>query len=240
MKNKHIFLQNLGRVSYKPAWDYQTLLFEKIIAQKTNPQNTEPTENYLLLCEHNHVYTLGKSGKVENLLISENKLSEKGVEFYKINRGGDITYHGLGQIVGYPILDLENFATDIHWYMRSLEEVIIRTLADFGIQAERLQGFTGVWIDTHHNPRKICAMGVKTSRWVTMHGFALNVNTELDFFNYIVPCGIADKGVTSMQKELGREVPLQEVENVIVRHFAEVFEAQIFETNTITTKNLID
>ncbi|MCS6796359.1 MAG: lipoyl(octanoyl) transferase LipB [Raineya sp.] len=236
MKNKTIFWQSLGRISYKPAWDYQTLLFEKIIQQKTNPQNSEPTENYFLLCEHNHVYTLGKSGKIENLLISESQLAEKNIEFFKINRGGDITYHGLGQVVGYPILDLENFATDIHWYMRSLEEVIIRTLADFGIVSERLQGLTGVWVDIQRNPRKICAMGVKTSRWVTMHGFALNVNTQLDFFNYIVPCGIADKGVTSMQKELGKEIDLQEVEKTIIKHFGEVFEAQMFPHSLLQTQ----
>lgn len=230
MSNKKIIYQHLGNIAYQKAWDYQTQLFESIIAQKIQNRNASQaicTSNYLLLCEHPHVYTLGKSGSMDNVLLSEEALKEKKIDFYKINRGGDITYHGYGQIVGYPILDLDNFSTDIHWYMRSLEEVIIRSIADFGLQGERLQGFTGVWLDTRKNPRKICAMGVKTSRWVTMHGFALNVNTDLRYFDYIIPCGIKDKAVTSLAYELGREVPMQEVEQHIVRHFAEVFGADM-------------
>lgn len=230
MHNKKVIYQNLGTIDYQKGWDYQTQLFEAIIAQKIkNRDETQPnpTANYLLLCQHSHVYTLGKSGSMNNLLISEEEMQEKNIGFYKINRGGDITYHGFGQIVGYPILDLDNFSTDIHWYMRSLEEVIIRSIADFGLQGERLEGFTGVWLDTKNNPRKICAMGVKTSRWVTMHGFALNANTDLSFFDYIVPCGIKDKAVTSLEKELGEEIPLKDLEESILKHFEQVFEAEI-------------
>jgi lipoyl(octanoyl) transferase len=232
MSNKQVIYQNLGVIDYQNAWDYQTELFDGIIAKKIQNRNEvqalQPTPNYFLLCEHPHVYTLGKSGSIENVLLSEAELKEKKIDFYKINRGGDITYHGYGQIVGYPILDLDNFSTDIHWYMRSLEEVIIRSIADFGLQGERLAGFTGVWLDIDKNPRKICAMGVKTSRWVTMHGFALNVNTDLKFFEYIVPCGIKDKAVTSMAQELDKKVAIEEVESRILHHFAEVFEAKIF------------
>jgi lipoyl(octanoyl) transferase len=230
MKNKQIIFQHLGIIDYQKGWDYQTQLFDAIIAQKVKNRDTlnpVPTPNYLLFCQHPHVFTLGKSGSIENLLLSETELKAKHIDFYKINRGGDITYHGFGQIVGYPILDLDNFSTDIHWYMRSLEEVIIRTLADFGLQGERLEGFTGVWLDTGNNPRKICAMGVKTSRWVTMHGFAFNINTDLHFFDYIVPCGIRDKAVTSLSKELGKEMDISEVEKNILRHFETVFEAKM-------------
>ena len=231
MHNKKVVYQNLGTINYKEGWDYQTQLFDTTIAQKiknrTENQETASTPNYLLLCEHPHVYTLGKSGSIENVLLSEEELQAKNIDFYKINRGGDITYHGFGQIVGYPILDLDNFSTDIHWYMRSLEDVIIRTISDFGLQGERLEGFTGVWLDVAKQPRKICAMGVKTSRWVTMHGFALNVNTDLSFFDYIIPCGIKDKDVTSMAQELGEKVDLTIVEKSIVRHFEDIFGAQI-------------
>ncbi|GAB4125899.1 MAG: lipoyl(octanoyl) transferase LipB [Raineya sp.] len=231
MQNKKVVYQHLGTIDYKEGWDYQTQLFDTIIAQKmksrTENQETASTPNYLLLCEHPHVYTLGKSGSMENVLLSQEELQEKNIGFYKINRGGDITYHGFGQIVGYPILDLDNFSTDIHWYMRSLEEVIIRSIGDFGLKGERLEGFTGVWLDTAHQPRKICAMGVKTSRWVTMHGFALNVNTDLEFFNHIVPCGIKDKAVTSMAQELGQNVEIQDIEASILKHFEEVFGAKI-------------
>ncbi|MFN3315884.1 MAG: lipoyl(octanoyl) transferase LipB [Raineya sp.] len=230
-QNKKILYQNLGTIDYQESWDYQTQLFDATIAQKIKNRNESQefvsTSNYLLLCEHPHVFTLGKSGSMENVLLSENELKAKNIDFYKINRGGDITYHGFGQIVGYPILDLDNFSTDIHWYMRSLEEVIIRTIGDFGLKGERLEGFTGVWLDIAQNPRKICAMGVKTSRWVTMHGFALNVNTDLNFFNYIVPCGIKDKAVTSLAQELGRTIDIKAVEKQILHHFAEVFEAEI-------------
>jgi lipoyl(octanoyl) transferase len=187
-----------------------------------------PTPNYFLLCEHPNVYTLGKSGNEQNLLVTENYLKNQGAEFYKINRGGDITYHGPGQIVGYPILDLENFYLDIHRYMRDLEEVIIQTMAEFGIIGERLKGATGVWIESETpKARKICAMGVRASRWVTMHGFALNVNTDLTYFTNINPCGFIDKGVTSFEKELGRKVNLIEVQQVIKNKFESVFQAQL-------------
>lgn len=227
MQNRLVYLKRLGRIGYEPAWQYQTRLFEKIIQKKLSGEKN--TENHLLFCEHPSVYTLGKSGKIEHLLISEMELRQKGIEFFKINRGGDITYHGIGQVVGYPILDLENFFTDIHWYMRSLEEVVIRSLLELGIKADRIKGLTGVWVDIQQNPRKICAMGVKTSRWVTMHGFALNVNTDLHFFDYIIPCGISDKGVTSIQRELGEAVPLEKVEELLIKYFAEVFGAEIVE-----------
>lgn len=239
--NKSIRVENLGRIDYQKAWDYQTELFDKTVQLKiqnrNNPENEEPTSNYFLFCEHPHVYTLGKSGSIDNLLLDEHGLKERHIGFYKINRGGDITYHGDGQIVGYPILDLDNFSPDIHKYMRWLEEVIILTLADYGIQAGRIDGFTGVWLDFDggKNPRKICAMGVKTSRWVTMHGFAFNINTDLQFFDYIVPCGISDKAVTSLHKELGRNIPLAEVQEKILKHFADIFEAevQISETQKV-------
>lgn len=223
-------MQDLGLLDYQQAWDYQEERFAEIVAVKIANRGvpTElqtPTPNYLLFCEHPPVYTLGKSGKPENLLLNEARLQEVGARFYKINRGGDITYHGPGQLVGYPILDLDNFFTDIHRYMRMLEEAIILTLAEYGISAGRIEGLTGVWLDyeIQGNPRKICAMGVKASRWVTMHGFALNVNTDLSYFNHIIPCGIDDKAVTSMQQELGREVPLPEVAKKLKNHLAELF-----------------
>jgi lipoyl(octanoyl) transferase len=195
--NKQVIVKDLGNKDYKETWDYQESLFEEIVSQKTNNKangTTLPTTNYFLFVEHPHVYTLGKSGHIENLLIDEEGLKNKGATFYKINRGGDITYHGPGQIVGYPILDLENFFTDIHKYLRSLEEVIIRTLSDYGLKGERSEGETGVWLDVGTPfARKICAMGVRCSRWVTMHGFALNVNTDLGYFDNIIPCGIRGK-----------------------------------------------
>ncbi len=190
------------------------------------------TTNYLLLVEHPHVYTLGKSGKPEHLLLTDNELVVHGATFHRINRGGDITYHGPGQLVGYPILDLDNFFTDIHRYLRLLEEAVIETLADYGIQAGRIAGLTGVWLDFEEgalNPRKICALGVKCSRWVTMHGFALNVNTDLTYFGHIVPCGITDKAVTSLQQELGRAVPMTEVQDRLLPHLALLFEAELAE-----------
>ena len=204
--NKQIIVKDLGHKDYKETWDYQESLFEEIVElkRKNRAENTDlPTPNYFLFVEHPHVYTLGKSGHIENLLIDEAALAKKGASFYKINRGGDITYHGPGQIVGYPIIDLENFFTDIHKYLRSLEEVIIRTLADYGIKGERSEGETGVWLDVGTPfARKICAMGVRASRWVTMHGFALNVNTDLGYFDNIIPCGIRGKAVTSLNIEL--------------------------------------
>ena len=229
--NKKITLIDWGLKDYKEAWEEQERLFQAIIDQKTENRRVEspsPTPNYLIFVEHPHVLTLGKSGVMEHLLMSEEFLKQKHISFYKVNRGGDITYHGLGQVVGYPILDLDNFFPAIHKYLRSLEEVIILTLADYGLKGERSQGETGVWLDVGTpKARKICAMGVRASRWVTMHGFALNVNTDLNYFNYIVPCGIADKAVASLKTELGREVPLEEVKQHITRHFLEVFDATL-------------
>ena len=226
--NKQIIVKDLGHKDYKETWDYQESLFEEIVElkRKNRTENTDlPTPNYFLFVEHPHVYTLGKSGHMENLLIDEAALAKKGATFYKINRGGDITYHGPGQIVGYPIIDLENFFTDIHKYLRSLEEVIIRTLADYGIKGERSEGETGVWLDVGTPfARKICAMGVRASRWVTMHGFALNVNTDLGYFDNIIPCGIRGKAVTSLNVELSKEkVDTEEVKRYILKHFEEIF-----------------
>ena len=230
--NKQVIVKDLGNKDYKETWDYQESLFEEIVAQKTNNKangTNLPTTNYFLFVEHPHVYTLGKSGHIENLLIDEEGLKNKGATFYKINRGGDITYHGPGQIVGYPILDLENFFTDIHKYLRSLEEVIIRTLSDYGLKGERSEGETGVWLDVGTPfARKICAMGVRCSRWVTMHGFALNVNTDLGYFDNIIPCGIRGKAVTSLDVELAKDkVDTQEVKQRILTHFKEIFEATL-------------
>ena len=229
--NKKITLIDWGLKDYKEAWEEQEALFQAIIDQKTENRRVEspsPTPNYLIFVEHPHVLTLGKSGVMEHLLMSEEFLKERNISFYKVNRGGDITYHGLGQVVGYPILDLDNFFPDIHQYLRYLEEVIILTLADYGLKGERSKGETGVWIDTGTPlARKICAMGVRASRWVTMHGFALNVNTDLSYFNYIIPCGISDKAVTSLQAELGHSVDLEEVKEKILRHFLEVFSAEL-------------
>lgn len=230
--NKQIIVKDLGHKDYKETWDYQESLFEEIVElkRKNRAENTNlPTPNYFLFVEHPHVYTLGKSGHIENLLIDEAALAKKGASFYKINRGGDITYHGPGQIVGYPIIDLENFFTDIHKYLRLLEEVIIRTLADYGIKGERSEGETGVWLDVGTPfARKICAMGVRASRWVTMHGFALNVNTDLGYFDNIIPCGIRGKAVTSLNIELSKEkVDTEEVKKYILKHFEEIFGVSI-------------
>lgn len=229
--NKKTKFINLGLIDYKEAWDYQTGLFQKILAAKiknrTLSEETQHlTDNYLLFCEHPHVYTLGKSGKESNLLIKPDDLYTIQATYYHINRGGDITYHGPGQLVGYPVIDLENFFTDIHKYMRLMEEAVIRTLADFDVKAGRISGLTGVWVDPENemSTRKICALGVKTSRWVTMHGFALNVNTDLNYFNHIVPCGIANKAVTSLQKEVGHLVDLAVVQQILKSKLAEVFE----------------
>ncbi len=225
--------QDLGLTEYQKAWDYQEKLFKEIIAIKlTNRDLPEPerlpTPNYLLFCQHPHVYTLGKSGKEEHLLLDDDGLKSKEATFYKINRGGDITYHGPGQLVGYPIFDLDNFFTDIHQYLRLLEEAIIKTLEEYGIKSGRIEGLTGVWLDhvEKQNPRKICAIGVKTSRWVTMHGFALNVNAHLDYFNNIVPCGITDKAVTSLHMELGKQMDMDEVSERVRNHLARVFTFQ--------------
>ena len=230
--NKNILLKNLGVKDYKETWDYQTELLQEIVDQKiSNRKNSESkeTKNHFLFVEHPHVYTLGKSGDFNNLLLNENQLKEKGATFYKINRGGDITYHGPGQIVGYPILDLENFFTDIHKYLRLLEEVIILTLAEYNLKAERSDGETGVWLDVGTPfARKICAMGIRSSRWVTMHGFALNVNANLGYFDNIIPCGIRGKAVASMEAELGKKIPLEEVQEKILKHFSDLFEIDSF------------
>ncbi|MEL6810349.1 MAG: lipoyl(octanoyl) transferase LipB [Bacteroidota bacterium] len=232
--NKNVEIQDLGRKDYKEAWDYQEDLFQRILNLKIRNRREElalETPNYFLFVEHPHVYTLGKSGDLDNLLVSEEKLAEIGATFYKINRGGDITYHGPGQIVGYPILDLENFFTDIHKYLRLLEEMVILTLAEYGLKAERSTGETGVWLDVGTPfARKICAMGVRASRWVTMHGFALNVNSDLGYFDHMIPCGIRGKAVTSLNVELGKqEVSISEVKEKLQKHFAALFEAQFTE-----------
>ena len=233
--NKAIKIQDLGLKDYKETWEFQEVLFKKIVDLKVKNRREQTaflTPNHLLFVSHPHVYTLGKSGDLSNLLISNQELQAKGVHFYKINRGGDITYHGPGQIVGYPILDLENFFTDIHKYLRLLEETIILTLADFGITASRCKGQTGVWLDAGTPlARKICALGVRTSRWVTMHGFALNVNTNLGYFDHIIPCGIRGKAVTSMQAELKlKRLDESEVKEKLVEHFLCLFEAHKINT----------
>ncbi|AGC77348.1 lipoyl(octanoyl) transferase [Nonlabens dokdonensis] len=229
--NKTVNFQDLGRRDYKETWDYQEQLFKAILETKIKNRREEAgleTQNHLLFVEHDHVYTLGKSGDFENLLANEDVLEKIGATFYKINRGGDITYHGPGQITGYPILDLENFFTDIHKYLRFLEEVFIKILADYGLKGERSDGETGVWLDVGTPfARKICALGVRASRWVTMHGFAFNVNTNLGYFDHIIPCGIDDKAVTSLAAELKREVDLDEIKDKIKKYFMELFKAHL-------------
>lgn len=232
--NKRIIIQDLGLKGYKATWDYQESLFKDILDIKIKNRREDlhlETPNYFLFVEHPHVYTLGKSGDMSNLLLNESQLTQKGATFYKINRGGDITYHGPGQIVGYPILDLENFFTDIHKFLRFLEEIIILTLAEYGLKAERSQGETGVWLGVGTPfARKICAMGVRASRWVTMHGYALNVNADLGYFDNIIPCGIRGKAVTSLNVELGVErVDEAEVKAKLLKHFSALFEAEILQ-----------
>lgn len=231
--NKKVIFRDLGLIDYQEAWDYQEKIFAKTVALKIKNRNLSiedqiPTPNYLLLLEHPHVYTLGKSGKKENLLLNESQLEANQAKFYKINRGGDITYHGPGQLVGYPILDLDNFFTDIHRYLRLLEESVILTLAEYEILAGRIDGLTGVWLDhiEQKNPRKICALGVKSSRWVTMHGFAFNINSDLNYFNHIIPCGIDDKAVTSLKNELGMEISLTIVKKQMLKHLSNLFEME--------------
>ena len=231
--NKQIIVHDLGLVDYQDALDYQLQLFNQIIDVKleNRKNNTkQETDNHLIFVEHPNVYTLGKSGDINNLLLNKNELDDKKIQFFNTNRGGDITCHGPGQIVCYPILDLDNFFTDIHKYLRFLEETIIRTLNDFGIVSERSQNETGVWIDSDLVfSRKICAMGVKASRWVTMHGLALNVNNDLSYFENIIPCGISNKSVTSIQKETGRNISLNQVTKIITQHFIEIFSAELVE-----------
>ena len=232
--NKEVEFQDLGRIDYQQAWNFQEKLFRQVIEVKLANRNRkipQPTPNYLLFCQHNHVFTLGKSGKLEHLLLDRERLAQNQVDFYQINRGGDITYHGPGQIVGYPILDLDNFFTDIHRYLRTLEEAVIKTLADYNLEAGRIEGLTGVWLDYQSRfgsyPRKICALGVKASRWVTMHGFAFNINTDLSYFNHIIPCGIEDKAVTSMAKELDTTLDFSEVSQCLRGHIASEFQMQL-------------
>lgn len=230
-----VFFEDLGVKSYKPTWDYQEELLLKNTQLKSinrasdMPADHANTEHRLLMVEHTPVFTLGKSGKREHVLVSEEQLQNLGIEFYHINRGGDITYHGLQQVVGYPILDLDKFKTDLGWYLRSLEEVIIQVLAEYGLKGDRSAGETGVWLSPEDPfmARKICAMGIKCSRWITMHGFALNVNTDLSHFEYIVPCGIQGKAVTSLEKELGRKVDYNEVKQKIKLHFENVFDCDL-------------
>ena len=240
MKNKKVLFEDWGLIDYQQAWDRQEGFFAKTVKAKLDNRNNETantyppfvsadTSNYLIFCEHPNVYTLGKSGKPEHLLLDDEGLKQKQAVFYPINRGGDITYHGPGQIVSYPILDLDNFITDIHLYLRTLEEAVILTLADFGLKAGRYPGFTGVWFDADNDrARKICALGVRCSRWVTMHGLALNVNTNLDYFKYIIPCGINDKAVTSMQQELGHEIEINEVKKNLKHHISVLFNMEMF------------
>jgi len=230
--NKKVRVQDLGLKDYKETWDYQEQLFQETLDLKIRNRREElnlETPNHFLFVEHPHVYTLGKSGDISNLLVDEKVLEDKGATFYKINRGGDITYHGPGQIVGYPILDLDNFFTDIHKYLRFLEEMVILTLDEYGIKSERSPGETGVWLDVGTPfARKICAMGVRASRWVTMHGFALNVNADLGYFDLMIPCGIKGKAVTSLNVELGKkEVDMDEVKQKLLKHFLILFEAEI-------------
>ncbi|HEY1009121.1 lipoyl(octanoyl) transferase LipB [Daejeonella sp. JGW-45] len=230
MKNKKIIFQDWGMLDYQAAWDKQESIFAATIAAKvTNRTNNSdnPVPNHLIFVEHPHVYTLGKSGQPENLLLDEAGLQENDATYHKINRGGDITYHGPGQIVGYPILDLDNFFTDINLYLRTLEQAVIDTLAWYGIASGRYPGYTGVWLDADNTKaRKICALGVRCSRWVTMHGFAFNVNTDLGYFKNIIPCGIDDKDVTSMKRELGKDVNLEEVKTVLFNNIVKLFEMQ--------------
>ncbi|MFT4752752.1 MAG: lipoyl(octanoyl) transferase [Salibacteraceae bacterium] len=221
-----VLFKDLGEVGYQEAWDYQAVLFDKSVAKKLENRNSSeatPPDNYFLFVEHPHVYTLGKSGSLDNLLLDEQGLKDKGATFHKINRGGDITYHGPGQVVGYPILDLEQFLPDIHVYLRHIEDAVIRLCADYGVNGQRFDKYTGVWIEPGTpQERKLCAIGVKTSRWVSMHGFALNVNTNMEYFGNIVPCGIPNKDVTSLQRELGREVDMNEVKEKLKGHFTDI------------------
>lgn len=231
MKNNQVIFKDLGILDYKSCWDYQESLFNETISQKianrlVDSESQILTKNYLLFVEHPHVYTLGKSGDASHLLINDHELREKQATYYKINRGGDITYHGPGQLVGYPILDLDHFFTDIHKYLRLLEETIILTLDEYGVKAGRSKGETGVWLDENNlfKARKICAMGVRCSRWVTMHGWGFNVNSNLDYFKNIVPCGIQDKAVTSLNKELGQNVDMFEIKEKLKKHFTILFD----------------
>lgn len=237
--NKEVLFQDLGLIDYKQCWDYQEQIFNKTIQQKIANRDLDihhqtSTRNYLLFVEHPHVYTLGKSGDAAHLLINQEQLKEKEANYYKINRGGDITYHGPGQLVGYPILDLDHFFTDIHKYLRLLEETIIMTIAEYGVKGERSKGETGVWLDADNSfkARKICAFGVRCSRWVTMHGWGFNVNADLNYFQNIIPCGIHNKAVTSLNKEVGQDLNLNEVKQKLKKNFCTLFECKLIENNS--------
>ena len=224
----NVEFQDWGICNYQQAWEQQEEIFSNTVALKTANRDQEiktETKNHLIFCEHPHVYTLGKSGKIDNLLLDDSELKEKQAEFYRINRGGDITYHGPGQLVGYPIFDLDHFFTDIHKYLRYLEEAIILTLIDYQIESGRIAGLTGVWVEPENQEkaRKICAMGIRCSRWITMHGFAFNVNTDLSYFKHIIPCGIDDKAVTSLAAELGKQVDMNEIKSILKNHLAQLF-----------------
>ena len=235
MKNNRIVVKDLGVLSYEDSWEHQKTIFDNIISQKIKNRTLKKknkTDNYLLIVEHKPIFTIGKSGDTSNLLLDTKQLKSKNIEFKKINRGGDITFHGSGQVVGYPILDLDNFFTDIGQYLRTLEEVIISAIGFFGLKGYRIKGETGVWVkDKSNSDKKICAFGIKASRWVTMHGFALNVNTDLKYFDYIVPCGISDKGVTSLEETLNKKITTKMVKQKIYENFARLFNAELSHIN---------
>ena len=235
MKNNRIVVKDLGVLSYEDSWEHQKTIFDNIISQKIKNRTLKKknkTDNYLLIVEHKPIFTIGKSGDTSNLLLDTKQLKSKNIQFKKINRGGDITFHGSGQVVGYPILDLDNFFTDIGQYLRTLEEVIISAIGFFGLKGYRINGETGVWVkDKLNSDKKICAFGIKASRWVTMHGFALNVNTDLKYFDYIVPCGISDKGVTSLEETLNKKITTKMVKQKIYENFARLFNAELSHIN---------
>ena len=235
MKNKKIILRDIGRSSFSDAWEYQEDIFKKIIDQKIKNRSNEnkmETNNFLIITEHDPVYTIGKSGDISNLLLNDDEMKTQGIEFYKINRGGDITYHGPGQIMGYPIIDLDNFFTDINLYLRKLEEVIINTLKSYDLEGFTIKGETGVWVkDNNGLSKKVCAFGIRASRWVTMHGFSFNVNPELNYFKNIIPCGITDKGVTSVSELKNRNIEMNEIKQILYKNFAESFSAKLVFEN---------
>ncbi len=235
MKNKKIILRDIGKSSFSDAWEYQEDIFKKIIDQKIknrSNENKKETNNFLIITEHNPVYTIGKSGNISNLLLNDYEMKAQGIEFYKINRGGDITYHGPGQIMGYPIIDLDNFFTDINLYLRKLEEVIIKTLKSYDLEGFTIKGETGVWVkDDKGLSKKVCAFGIRASRWVTMHGFSFNVNPELNYFKNIIPCGITDKGVTSVSELKNRSIEMNEIKQILYKNFAESFSAKLVFEN---------
>ncbi|MBT4324900.1 MAG: lipoyl(octanoyl) transferase LipB [Cryomorphaceae bacterium] len=235
MKNKKIILRDIGKSSFSDAWEYQEDIFKKIIDQKIKNRSNEnkmETNNFLIITEHDPVYTIGKSGDISNLLLNDDEMKTQGIEFYKINRGGDITYHGPGQIMGYPIIDLDNFFTDINLYLRKLEEVIINTLKSYDLEGFTIKGETGVWVkDNNGLSKKVCAFGIRASRWVTMHGFSFNVNPELNYFKNIIPCGITDKGVTSVSELKNRNIEMNEIKQILYKNFAESFSAKLVFEN---------